>query len=63
MATSSILINISIKTQEGAAQLVEALERSEQPADERHGSVEICDISLLTDKDEIKRIFGKKKIA
>ena len=63
MATSSILNNISIKTQEGAAQLVEALERSEQPADERHGSVEICDISLLTDKDEIKRIFGKKKIA
>ena len=63
MATSSILTNISIETQEGAAQLVEALERSEQPADERHGSVEICDISLLTDKDEIKRIFGKKKIA
>ena len=63
MATSSILTNVSIKTQEGAAQLVEALERSEQHADERHESVEICDISLLTDKDEIKRIFGKKKIA
>ncbi len=62
MATSSILTNVSIKTREEAERLIEALEQSEKSPDERHDMTDVHEISLLTDKNEIRRIM-KKKIA
>ena len=62
MATSSILTNVSIKTREEAERLIEALEQSEKSPDERHVMTDVHEISLLTDKNEIRRIM-KKKIA